>query len=202
MEVNIVFISGTRSAFPSLNDSKYSPHIVLRGTNELIPVTFVRSEIDCFGVEGSAIIKILYNQFHYKHLKIGSSFDIKEGNHTVGYGVIKSFDDTTIDPLFSNVQKGIVAKTDFINWNLGNVILRFLDNNYEFMVFCLVKKKIFKKEKYCEITHLHIDKEDIKSFIDKIDDPNNKIEIKNLLFGVSFQIVDKNKPEKHGYYSE
>lgn len=107
---------------------------------------------------------------------------------------------------FSNIHKGTITLGESPEWNLGNIILKFYEDPNETYVDCLVKKKIFGKERLCSLTHLHILNSDMESFIKDVDDPNKRILIKKigciLGLGASFEIVDKEDTGKSGFYSE
>ena len=66
---------------------------------------------------------------------------------------------------FSNIHKGTITLGESPEWNLGNIILKFYEDPNETYVDCLVKKKIFGKERLCSLTHLHLDNSEMESFI-------------------------------------
>ena len=105
---------------------------------------------------------------------------------------------------FSNIHKGTITLGESPEWNLGNLILKFYEDPDETYVDCLVKKKIFGKERLCSLTHLHIENSEMEAFIKDIDNPDNRIRINNSIFlgYSSFEIVNKEDTGRRGFYSE
>ena len=97
---------------------------------------------------------------------------------------------------FSNIHKGTITLGESPEWNLGNIILKFYEDPNETYVDCLVKKKIFGKERLCSLTHLHIDNSDMESFIKDVDDPNKRILIKQIGCILGFGAASKSSTKK------
>ena len=100
-----------------------------------------------------------------------------------------------MNKVFKSIKKGTITEEKYwVCWNLGNMILKFCEDSNEFYVGCYVNyKNIFGIAKFREITHMHIDKEDIDSFVNDIDNPDNRINIKHSAFfgDACFSIIDK-----------
>lgn len=82
---------GGRQLMPNLYSGFYRPHLVVNGDRAQTylgvvfsngPETFSASE------EVRASIELIYEKVDYSPLKRGTSFEIKEGAHTVGEGMV------------------------------------------------------------------------------------------------------------------
>ena len=109
--------------------------------------------------------------------------------------------------LFKNIKKGTVTEEKgYIVWNLNNMVLRIFEDPYEYYVGCDIYRKIFRKEKLCNVTHLHLEKDEMETFVKEVDNPDKRIRIKKwgrfFALDCSLDIVDKDDNESGCYYSE
>ena len=68
----------------------YRPHFVIKGTTEYLGIQFLNLDEAPLGEEIFSDIELLYDGVVYSTLVAGTSFEIKEGDHTVGEGVVVS----------------------------------------------------------------------------------------------------------------
>lgn len=68
----------------------YRPHFVIKGTSEYLGIQFIKLEEKPFDTKILCKIKTLYDGIDYSGLVSGISFEIKEGAHTVGDGIVVS----------------------------------------------------------------------------------------------------------------
>lgn len=91
-EIKCTFDSNGRKVFPNLNDT-YRPHIVINGDSEYLGIQFESSSLNAFGVEGTAIIRTIYDGVNYDCLQPSVRFVIMEGAKQVGKGeIVKTLD--------------------------------------------------------------------------------------------------------------
>lgn len=83
---------------------RYSPHLVVKGDEEHLGVTFVDGDACVYDKEIDAIVVSLYEGVGYHKLVKGAEFLIMEGPHIVGEGIVE---DVEIDSL-----KGKNGKVD------------------------------------------------------------------------------------------
>ena len=82
------FADSYRKNFPS--GTAYRPHFVIKGTTEYLGIEFLNLDEMPLGEEILSDIKFLYNNVDYSALAAGTTFEIKEGAHIVGEGVVIS----------------------------------------------------------------------------------------------------------------
>lgn len=109
---------------------------------------------------------------------------------------------------FNEIKKGtVVEENDCISWNLGNMMIQFFEDPEEYYVSYLVNyKPLFRKKRFYPVTHEHLMKDEVESFIKENDDPNKRLRIKKWwrfpVFGDDIKLVDKSENKEGYYYSE
>ena len=68
--------------------TRYSPHLVIKGDDEYLGVTFVEGAVCEYDKEMDAIIELIYEGVGYYKLVKGAEFSIMEGPHIVGEGIV------------------------------------------------------------------------------------------------------------------
>ena len=74
---------------PNLINGKYSPHIVVKDTEEHLEVNFIDGEAVIFDQPIRANALPLYETADYSALQAGTEFLIIEGSNIVGEGIVK-----------------------------------------------------------------------------------------------------------------
>lgn len=85
----IIFFSKKMTNPPNLNNRKYSPQIVVKGTEEHLEVNFIDGEDVIFNQPIRANALPVNEDVDYSSLKVGTEFFILEGSTIVGEGFIK-----------------------------------------------------------------------------------------------------------------
>ena len=85
----ITFFSKRKANPPNLNNGKYSPHIVIKGTEEHFEVNFIDGEDVIFDQPIRANALPVNEDVDYSALQEGRSFLIMEGSTIVGEGHVK-----------------------------------------------------------------------------------------------------------------
>ena len=85
----VTFYSKKRSTPPNLNNGKYSPHLVIKDSDQLLGINFIDGEDAIFDKEIGANAFPLYETVDYSALKAGTKFLIMEGGNIVGEGIVK-----------------------------------------------------------------------------------------------------------------
>lgn len=85
----VTFFSKKMTNLPNLNNGKYSPHIVVKGTKEPIVVNFVDGEDVIFDKSIQANALPVNEDVDYSSLQVGTEFFIMEGSVIVGEGIVK-----------------------------------------------------------------------------------------------------------------
>ena len=85
----IIFFSKKMTNPPNLNNGKYSPHIVVKGTEELLEVNFIDGEDVIFDQPIRANALPVNEDVDYSSLQVGAEFLILEGSLIVGEGLVK-----------------------------------------------------------------------------------------------------------------
>ena len=85
----VTFFSKKMTNPPNLTNGKYSPHIVVKGTEEHIKINFIDGEDVIFDKQIRANALPLYETVDYTALKAGTEFLIMEGGNIVGEGIVK-----------------------------------------------------------------------------------------------------------------
>ena len=74
---------------PNLNNGKYSPHIVVKGTEEHLEVNFIDGEDAIFDQPIRSNALPVNEDVDYSSLQVGTEFLIMEGSTIVGEGLVK-----------------------------------------------------------------------------------------------------------------
>ena len=85
----ITFFSKKMTNIPNLINGKYSPQIVVKGTEEHIKINFIDGEDVIFDQPIQANALPLNEDTDYSSLQVGTEFFIMEGSAIVGDGVVK-----------------------------------------------------------------------------------------------------------------
>ena len=85
----VTFFSKKMTNLPNLNNGKYSPHIVVKGTEEHLEVNFIDGEDVIFDQPISANALPVNEDVDYSSLQEGRSFLIMEGSTIVGEGIVQ-----------------------------------------------------------------------------------------------------------------
>ena len=85
----VTFFSKKRRNPPNLNNGKYCPHLVIKGSEQLLGVNFIDGEDVTFDKQIGANALPLYETVDYSALQAGTEFLIIEDGKVVGEGVVK-----------------------------------------------------------------------------------------------------------------
>ena len=85
----IIFFSKKMTNPPNLNNGKYSPHIVIKGTEEQLGINFIDGEDVIFNQPIRANALPVNEDVDYSALQVGTEFLILEGSSIVGEGLVK-----------------------------------------------------------------------------------------------------------------
>ena len=85
----VTFFSKKMTNLPNLNNGKYSPHIVVKGTEEHLEVNFIDGEDVIFNHPIRANALPVNEDIDYSSLQEGRSFLIMEGSTIVGEGIVQ-----------------------------------------------------------------------------------------------------------------
>jgi len=85
----IIFFSKKMTNPPNLNNGKYNPHIVVKGTEEHLEVNFIDGEDVIFDKPIRANALLVNEDLDYSGLQEGTEFFIMEGSVIVGAGLVK-----------------------------------------------------------------------------------------------------------------
>ena len=85
----IIFFSKKNTNLPNLNNGKYSPFIVIKGTEEHLEVNFIDGEDVIFDKLIRANALRVNEDVDYSALQVGTEFLIVEGSIIVGEGIVK-----------------------------------------------------------------------------------------------------------------
>ena len=85
----VTFFSKKMTNLPNLNNGKYSPHIVVKGTEEHLEVNFIDGEDVYFDQLIRANALPINEDVDYSSLQEGRSFLIMEGSTIVGEGIVQ-----------------------------------------------------------------------------------------------------------------
>lgn len=85
----VTFFSKKMTNPPNLNNGKYSPHIVVKGTEEHIKINFIDGEDVIFDQPIRANALPVNENLDYSSLQVGTEFLILEGSLIVGDGLVK-----------------------------------------------------------------------------------------------------------------
>ena len=85
----ITFFSKKMTNLPNLNNGRYSPHIVVKGTEEHLEVNFIDGEDVNFDQPIRANALPVTENIDYSALQEGTEFFIMDGSTIVGEGFVK-----------------------------------------------------------------------------------------------------------------
>lgn len=85
----VTFFSKKRSTPPNLNNGKYCPHLVIKGSDQLLGVNFIDGEDVIFDKPIRANALPVNEDIDYSALQDGTEFLIIEGGNVVGEGIVK-----------------------------------------------------------------------------------------------------------------
>lgn len=85
----VTFFSKKMTNPPNLNNGKYSPHIVIKGTEEQLGINFIDGEDVIFDQPIRANALPVNEDVDYSALQVGTEFLIMEGSTIVGEGLVK-----------------------------------------------------------------------------------------------------------------
>ena len=85
----VTFFSKKRRTPPNLNNGKYCPHFVIKGSNQLLGVNFIDGEDVIFDQLIRANALPVNEDLDYSSLQVGTEFLIMEGSLIVGEGLVK-----------------------------------------------------------------------------------------------------------------
>ena len=85
----IIFFSKKMTNPPNLNNGKYSPHIVIKGTEEQFGINFIDGEDVIFNQPIRANALPVNEDVDYSALQVRTEFLIVEGSAIVGEGIVK-----------------------------------------------------------------------------------------------------------------
>ena len=85
----VTFFSKKRRTPPNLNNGKYFPHLVIKGSDQLLGVNFIDGEDVIFDKEIGANALPVKEDIDYSALQAGTEFFIMEGSAVVGEGIVK-----------------------------------------------------------------------------------------------------------------
>ena len=85
----VTFFNKKRRTSPNLNNGKYCPHLVIKGSERLLGVNFIDGEDVIFNRPIQANALPLYETADYSALQAGTEFLIMEGGNIVGEGIVK-----------------------------------------------------------------------------------------------------------------
>jgi len=85
----VTFFSKKRGTPPNLNNGKYCPHLVIKGSEQLLGVNFIDGENVTFDKQIRANALPLHETVDYSVLQPGTEFFIIEGGNIVGEGIVK-----------------------------------------------------------------------------------------------------------------
>jgi len=85
----VTFYSKKRRTPPNLNNGKYCPHLVIKGSEQLLGVNFIDGEEVIFDKPIRANALPINEDVDYSSLQVGAEFLILEGSLIVGEGLVK-----------------------------------------------------------------------------------------------------------------
>ena len=85
----VTFYSTKRRTPPNLNNGKYCPHLVIKGSDQLLGVNFIDGEDVIFDKPIRANALPVDEDIDYSALQVDTEFLILEGSVIVGEGIVK-----------------------------------------------------------------------------------------------------------------
>ena len=84
----VTFFSKKRRNPANLNNGKYCPHLVIKGTEEYLGVNIIDGEEVIFDKSIRANALPVNEDIDYSALQVGTEFLIMEGGNVVGEGIV------------------------------------------------------------------------------------------------------------------
>ena len=85
----VTFFSKKRRTSPNLNNGKYCPYLVIKGSDQLLDVNFIDGEDVIFDQPVRANALPIKEDIDHSVLQVGTEFLIMEGGNVVGEGIVK-----------------------------------------------------------------------------------------------------------------
>ena len=85
----VTFFSKKRGTSPNLNNGKYCPRLVIKGSNQMLGVNFIDGEDVIFDRPIRTNALPVNEDIDYSALQVGTEFFIIEGSTIVGEGIVK-----------------------------------------------------------------------------------------------------------------
>ena len=85
----VTFFSKKRGTPPNLNNGKYCPRLVIKGSNQMLGVNFIDGEDVIFDRPIRTNALPVNEDIDYSALQVGTEFFIIEGSTIVGEGIVK-----------------------------------------------------------------------------------------------------------------
>ena len=85
----VTFFSKKRRTPLNLNNGKYCPHLVIKGSDQLLGVNFIDGEEVIFDKPIRANALPVNEDIDYSALQAGTAFPIMEDGNIVGEGIVK-----------------------------------------------------------------------------------------------------------------
>lgn len=85
----VTFFTEKRRTPPNLTNGKYCPHLVIKGSEQLLGVNFIDGEDVIFDKPIRANALPVDEDIDYSALQVGTEFLILEGSAIVGEGLVK-----------------------------------------------------------------------------------------------------------------
>ena len=85
----VTFFTEKRRTPPNLTNGKYCPHLVIKGSEQLLGVNFIDGEDVIFDKPIRANALPVNKDIDYSALQVGSEFLIVEGSAIIGEGLVK-----------------------------------------------------------------------------------------------------------------
>ena len=85
----VTFFSKKRRTPPNLNNVKYCPRLVIKGSNQMLGVNFIDGEDVIFDRPIRTNALPVNEDIDYSALQVGTEFFIIEGSTIVGEGIVK-----------------------------------------------------------------------------------------------------------------
>ena len=85
----VTFFSKKRRTPPNLNNEKYCPRLVIKGSNQMLGVNFIDGEDVIFDRPIRTNALPVNEDIDYSALQVGTEFFIIEGGNIVGEGIVK-----------------------------------------------------------------------------------------------------------------
>lgn len=85
----VTFFSKKRRTPPNLNNGKYCPYLVIKGSEQLLGVNFIDGEDVIFDQPVRANALPINEDIDYSALQVGTEFLIMDSGNVVGEGLVK-----------------------------------------------------------------------------------------------------------------